>query len=72
MAKILYIHHTGNRHGQILIFNTFNKAFNQIRKMLNDSISDQQIINEIIPITLDHRQMFNVFPKMGTDNGDNQ
>lgn len=68
MAKILYIHHTGNRHGQILIFNSFNKAFNQIRKMLNNSISDYEIINQIKPITTDHWGIFNVFAKQGTDN----
>lgn len=68
MTKTLYIHHTGNRHGQILIFTSFNKAFNQLRKMLNSSISNKQIINSIQPITLDHQNMFNVFPKQDTDN----
>ena len=68
MVKILYIHYTRNRHGQILIFTSFDKAFKQLRKMFKPSISDQHIINSIEPITLDHQNMFNVFPKQDTDN----
>jgi hypothetical protein len=62
MNKLLFIYHTGNRHGQILLFTSFEKAFKQVRKMLRDEITDRMIIENIKPITLNNNRYYDIYP----------